>query len=122
MADRRPLRLVQLAIDVLDVAAARAFWTSLLGYQDDPRSGFTDIYDPRRLNPEIIFQEMDDTEVDRRQQRNRLRFALGLSRDQLSARIDAALAGGGQMLSDGSAERWTIADPEGNEVDLLVLC
>ena len=120
-ADPEPLRFVQLGLDAVDVAAARAFWTAVLGYQLDPRTHVTDICDPRRLNPEIIFQEMDASEEDRRRQRNRIHFDLFVPSDQAQARIDAAVVAGGQILSNTTPDRCTIADPEGNEVDVVTL-
>jgi len=81
----------------------------------------TDICDPRRLNPEIIFQEMDASEEDRRRQRNRIHFDLFVPSDQAQARIDAAVVAGGQILSNTTPDRCTIADPEGNEVDVVTL-
>jgi hypothetical protein len=39
--------------------------------------------------------------------------------DQAEARVAAALAAGGTLVSDRFAPMWwTLADPEGNEVDL----
>jgi pterin-4a-carbinolamine dehydratase len=44
-----------------------------------------------------------------------------LPHDQVQARIDAALAAGGRIVSDAHAPGWwTLADPEGNEVDLAI--
>ncbi|HZX54381.1 MAG TPA: VOC family protein, partial [Ilumatobacteraceae bacterium] len=41
--------------------------------------------------------------------------------DQAQARVAAALAAGGRVVYDAEApEWWTIADPEGNEVDIAV--
>jgi len=41
--------------------------------------------------------------------------------DEAAARIDAALANGGRVVYDAEApEWWTVADPEGNEVDIAV--
>jgi hypothetical protein len=116
-ADTRPLRFVQVAIDAVDVSKVRAFWMTLLGYQTDPRPGLTDIYDPRRLNSVFMFQRMDASEVERRRQRNRIRFGLGVPQDQRQARIDVALRAGGRVLEQ-SPQRCLLSDPEGNEVEL----
>jgi hypothetical protein len=41
--------------------------------------------------------------------------------DQVQARIAAALAAGGTIVSDANAPQWwTLADPEGNEADLAI--
>jgi hypothetical protein len=92
-------RFVQLGIDAVDVPAARAFWASVLGYQHDPRVSVTDIYDPRRLNRVLFFQRMDASDTVRRQHRNRLHVDLFLPNDQAEARIDAAVAAGGRIVS-----------------------
>lgn len=118
-ADPVGLRFVQFGIDAVDVPAVRSFWASVLGYQLDPRTHVTDIYDPRRLDPVIIFQQMDAAERDRLRQRNRIHLELCVPFDQADARVDAALAaGGGQVISDRPGRR-TLADPEGNEVVIV---
>ena len=40
----------------------RAFWVAALGYTHDRRAGLTDIHDPRRLNPVLVFREFDARE------------------------------------------------------------
>lgn len=80
----------------------------------------TDIYDPRRINPVLFFQQMDASDVERRQQPNRIRLVLGVPSDQIQSRIDAALSAGGQILGEQRLEHYTLADPEGNEVDLIL--
>ena len=118
-ADPTRLRFVQLGIDAVDVPAVRTFWASVLGYQNDPRAFVTDIYDPRRLSPVLFFQQMDAAEPQRRQHRNRLHLELFVPADQAQARIDAAVAAGGRAVTGNAAGRHTLADPEGNEVDLV---
>ena len=64
---------------------------------------------------------MDASEEDRRRQRNRIHVDLFVPDDQAQVRIDAALAAGGRIAYDDEApEWWTLADPEGNEVDIAV--
>jgi 4a-hydroxytetrahydrobiopterin dehydratase len=42
--------------------------------------------------------------------------------DQAGARVAAALAAGGRLVTDEHAPSWwTLADPEGNEVDVANL-
>jgi hypothetical protein len=50
----------------LDVAAVRALWLAAFGYSPDRRAGVSDIHDPRRLNPVLVFQELDAAETERR--------------------------------------------------------
>lgn len=121
-ADTTRLRFVQIGVDAVDVPAVRDFWKAVLGYEYDPRPGVTDIYDPRRLNLPIFFQQMPASEGARRDQRNRIHVDVFVPDDQAQGRIDSALAAGGRLVNaDGAPEWWTLADPEGNEVDIAVL-
>jgi hypothetical protein len=117
-ADPARLRFVQLCLDVLDLPAAREFWTSALGYRTDPREGVADIYDPRRLNPVLIFQRMDSSDEARRRQRDRIRVVLNVPHVQLQQRIATAVAAGGKVM-DTTAGRTRLSDPEGSELDLV---
>ena len=111
-------RFAQLFLDAADVAAVRAFWVGALGYTHDPRAGVSDIYDPRRLNPVLVFQELDASETERRRQRNRIHFELAVPSDVVQTRLAATVAAGGRLV-DESEGRWRVADPEGNEVVLV---
>lgn len=111
-------RFAQLFLDAADVAAVRAFWVSALGYTPDQRSGVSDIYDPRRLNPVMVFQELDASDTQRRQQRNRIHFELAVPADLARTRLATAVAAGGRLL-DASSGRWRVADPEGNEMVIV---
>ena len=111
-------RFVQLFLDAADVEAIRAFWVAALGYTLDRREGVHDIYDPRRLNPELVFQELDVSETERRRQRNRIHFELAVPSDLAQTRLATTLAAGGRLLEE-SPDRWRIADPEGNELVIV---
>ena len=111
-------RFAQLFLDAADVAAVRAFWVAALGYVHDPRAGVSDIVDPRRLNPVLVFQELDAAETERRQQRNRLHFELDVPSDLAQTRLATTVAAGGRLL-DESEGRWRVADPEGNELVIV---
>lgn len=117
VADPGGVRDVQIGIDALDVGAVKSFWRAALGYVDDPRPGLHDLYDPRRLNPPIMLQQMDEP----REQRNRIHIDLFVPADQAQARVAAAVAAGGRVVHDADAPAWwTLADPEGNELDIAV--
>jgi hypothetical protein len=111
-------RFAQLFLDAADVAAVRAFWVAALGYTHDRRAGVSDIYDPRRLNPVLGFQELDASETERRRQRNRIQFELAVPSEVAQARLATAVAAGGRLL-DESEDRWRVADPEGNEMVIV---
>lgn len=118
-ADPTRPRFVQLGMDAVDVPVVRAFWASVLGYEYDPRTFLTDIYDPRRLNPVLFFQSMDGSDAERRQHRNRIHIDLFVPHDHAQARIDAAVAAGGRIVAEVAPNRRTLVDPEGNEVDIV---
>ena len=111
-------RFAQLFLDAADVAAVRAFWLKALGYTEDRRAGVSDIHDPRRLNPVLVFQGLDASETERRAQRNRIHFELAVPADAAQSRVGTALAAGGRLL-DESQDRWRVADPEGNEMVIV---
>ena len=117
-ADPGLARFVQLFVDAADVAAVRAFWVAALGYIYDRRAGVTDIHDPRRLNPVLVFQELDALETERRRQRNRIHFELAVPPEFAQTRLATTVAAGGQLL-DESESRWRVADPEGNEMVIV---
>lgn len=116
-ADATGVRDFQVGVDALDIPPVKAFWRAALGYVDDPRPGLHDLYDPRRLNPPVFFQQLDEP----REQRNRIHVDLFVPADQAQARVSAAVAAGGRVVFDAEAPAWwTLADPEGNELDIAV--
>ncbi len=113
-ADPSAVQHVQVAIDALDIAKVRPFWQALLAYDE---FGDEDVLDPHRSQPSFWFQQM----AAERPQRNRIHIDVYVPRDQAEARLAAALAAGGHVVSDAHApEWWTLADPEGNEADLAI--
>jgi 4a-hydroxytetrahydrobiopterin dehydratase len=107
------LQALEIAIDALDISAVRPFWKAITGYADEPGSELqAALIDPSGRGPAIWFQQMDAP----RPQRNRIHLDIDVPHDAASARIDAALAAGGTLLSDRAAPAfWVLADPEGNE-------
>lgn len=117
-ADVSAPRFVQVGIDAVDIPAVREFWRVALGYEQDPRDGVTDIVDPRQLNVPFFLQGLDATDEARRAQRNRIHVDLFLAHDQVAARLEAVRAAGGTVVRDQAPIWWTVADPEGNEIDI----
>jgi 4a-hydroxytetrahydrobiopterin dehydratase len=77
--------------------------------------GDDNLLDPRGRGPSLWFQHMDAP----RPQRNRVHVDISVPHDQAGARVAAALAAGGHLVSDEHAPAWwTLADAEGNEADL----
>jgi 4a-hydroxytetrahydrobiopterin dehydratase len=60
----------------------------------------------------LWFQQMDAP----RPQRNRIHLDVWVPHDQAEARVAAALAAGGRLVTDQHAPSWwVLADAEGNE-------
>lgn len=111
-ADPSIVQHVQVAIDALAIAEVRPFWRAVLGYE---LVGDEDLLDPRRCGPPFWFQVMDAPGP----QRNRIHMDVYVPADQAEARVKAALAAGGHIVNDSRAPgTWTLADAEGNEVDV----
>ena len=110
--DPTGMQAVQVAIDALVIPDVLPFWRAVLGYEV---LGDEDLFDPRFEGPPFWFQQMDAP----RPQRNRIHIDLYVPNDQAEARVAAAIAAGGRIVSDEHAPQWwTLADPEGNEVDV----
>lgn len=111
----RPVQMLEIAIDALDIPAIRPFWKAVLGYAAEPGADRpTDpLVDPVGQGPAVWFQQMNRP----RPQRNRIHFDLCVPHDEATRRIQSALGAGGRLLSDLRAPAfWVLADVEGNEV------
>jgi 4a-hydroxytetrahydrobiopterin dehydratase len=111
----RPVEMLELAIDALDIAAIRPFWKAVLAYTDEPGHGGPEdpIVDPAGQLPCVWFQQMDAP----RPQRNRIHFDITVAHDEADARVAKALDAGGRLVDDSYARAyWVLADAEGNEV------
>jgi 4a-hydroxytetrahydrobiopterin dehydratase len=114
-ADPSVVQTVQVSIDALVSPEVMPFWRAVLGYEYRGDSPEEDLVDPRGRGPSLWFQQMDAP----RPQRNRIHIDVWVPHDQAEARIAAALAAGGHLVSDENAPSWwTLADAEGNEVDV----
>jgi 4a-hydroxytetrahydrobiopterin dehydratase len=111
----RPVQMLEMAIDALDIAAVRPFWKAVMAYVDQAGTTGPDggIVDPAGQLPAIWFQQMDAP----RPQRNRVHFDITVAHDEAEARVRAALDAGGRLMDDSFARSfWVLADAEGNEV------
>ncbi|MEU7775174.1 VOC family protein [Micromonospora taraxaci] len=108
-ADPTAVQLINVTLDVLVSAKVLPFWRALLGYHE-----ISDTYlaDPARRGPGFGLQKMEAA----RPQRNRMHLDIAVPHDQAQARIAAALAAGGHLVSEAHAPMWwVLADAEGNE-------
>ena len=111
-ADATAVQDVQIAIDALVGSEVISFWRAVLGYRE---VGDEDLVDPRGRGPSFWFQKM----VAPRSQRNRIHVDISVPHEQAEVRVAAAIAAGGRLVSDKYAPAWwTLADAEGNEVDV----
>jgi 4a-hydroxytetrahydrobiopterin dehydratase len=111
-AEPSAVQTVQIAIDALVSTEVMPFWRGVLGYE---QAGDEDLLDPRRRGPAVWFQEMAEP----RTERNRIHVDVSVPHDQAEARVAAGVAAGGRVVFDRYAPAWwTLADPEGNEVDI----
>jgi 4a-hydroxytetrahydrobiopterin dehydratase len=108
----RPVQVLELAIDAMDIPAVTPFWSAVMGY--GPGVGESpELFDPYGEGPTIWFQQMDEPRV----QRNRIHFDIVVPHDEAQRRLEASLAAGGTLVSDSHAPSfWVLADREGNEI------
>lgn len=114
VGDPGSLTTQEVAIDALDVPAVLPFWRALLGYEPPAGlpAGLHVLADPHGTGPGYWFQQMDAP----RPQRNRIHVDVTVPHDEADARVAAALAAGGRIVSDDGAPGFRVlADPEGNE-------
>ncbi len=110
-ADPTAVQELNVTIDALVGSDVIPFWRTVLGYQDEGVE--EELMDPWRHGPSFWFQDMDAARL----QRNRIHVEIAVPHDQAEARVAAAIAAGGTLVSDERAPMWwVLADAEGNEV------
>ncbi len=113
-ADPSAVQTVQVTIDALVIHKLKPFWRAVLGYRDRADSP-EDLIDPHGRGASFWFQRMDTPSPER----NRIHVDVWVPPDQAQARIAAAIAAGGHLVSDEHAPAWwTLADAEGNLADV----
>jgi 4a-hydroxytetrahydrobiopterin dehydratase len=110
--DRASIQEVQLAIAGKADAIDKPFWAAVLGYTplaDD------NVVDPLGHGSTVWMQELDAEKP----LRHAMHVDVSVPREQARPRLDAALAAGGRIVTEGS-EHWTLADRAGNRVCIAV--
>jgi 4a-hydroxytetrahydrobiopterin dehydratase len=103
---RRPIvRTVQVSIDALVIPEVLPFWRAVLGYEYRADSPEEDLIDPLGRGAPFWFQQVDAP----RPQRNRIHIDIWVPPDQAEARVAAAVAAGGHLVSDEHAPE--VVDP-----------
>jgi 4a-hydroxytetrahydrobiopterin dehydratase len=110
VADRAATQEVQLAIAAKRDAIDVGLWRAVLGYA--PMAPDNAI-DPLGHGSTVWMQELDDAKP----LRHAMHVDVSVAREQVDARLAAALAAGGRIVWE-SAEHWTLADRAGNRVDI----
>jgi 4a-hydroxytetrahydrobiopterin dehydratase len=111
-ADRASVQEVQLAMAAKPDAIDKPFWAAVLGYTplaDD------NVVDPLGHGSTVWMQELDADKP----LRHAMHVDVSVPRDQARARLDAALAAGGRIVTE-SNEHWTLSDGAGNRVCIAV--
>ena len=110
-ADTTVPRGMEVAIDTVDHTAIAPFWCAVLGYEVNDPDGDA-IADPYGVCPPFWFQKTDEP----RTQRGRFHIDVSVPHDLAEARVAAAIAAGGRLVTDRFAPAWWIlADADGNE-------
>jgi 4a-hydroxytetrahydrobiopterin dehydratase len=105
-------QVFELALDTPDWSRIRPFWKAVLAGADDPRLP-DEVHDPDGSLPTLWFQGTEPHD----EPRQRFHVDLHVPGDLAPARIEAALAAGGTLISDEHAPGFTVlADPDGNKV------
>ena len=101
---------LEFALDSPDFAAVQPFWSAVLALESDG----DDLRDPYGALPTLWLQRSGSEEP-----RQRWHPDIWLDPAQVPARIEAAVAAGGTLVSDAEAPSfWVLADAQGNKVCL----
>jgi 4a-hydroxytetrahydrobiopterin dehydratase len=108
VADREAVHEVQLAIAAKPDAIDVGFWRAVLGYAPMANDNAVD---PLGHGSTVWMQELDEAKP----LRHAMHIDVSVAREQVQARLEAALAAGGRIVDDGE-EHKTLADRAGNRV------
>ena len=110
IADRAAVQEVQVAISAKHDAIDVGFWRAVLGYA--PMADDNGI-DPLGHGSTVWMQELDQAKP----LRHAMHIDVSVAREQVKARLDAAVAAGGRIVDESHApSHWTLADRAGNRV------
>ncbi|HEX4976799.1 MAG TPA: 4a-hydroxytetrahydrobiopterin dehydratase [Nocardioides sp.] len=105
---------IDLALDTPDRSRVLPFWSAALAMAGGGHVPEDELRDPAGAHPAVWFQDSGDEEP-----RQRWHLDVWVDPAQVQGRLDAALAAGGELVSDTEAPSfWVLADPDGNKVCL----
>jgi 4a-hydroxytetrahydrobiopterin dehydratase len=109
-ADRAAIQEVQVAIAAKPATMDIGFWRAVLGY--DPVAEDNGV-DPLGHGSTVWMQQLPEAKP----LRHAMHLDVSVAREQVAARLQAALAAGGRIVDDSHApSHWTLSDPAGNRV------
>jgi 4a-hydroxytetrahydrobiopterin dehydratase len=109
-ADPTKVKVVELGLDTADIHAVLPFWGAVLGMEANGSA--PEVIDPDGRITTLWFQKTEPHD----EPRQRFHLDIVVPIEQAQARIDAALAAGGTLVTDEHAPAfWVLADPEGNK-------
>lgn len=112
LADRGAVQEVQVAIAAKPDAIDLPFWRAVLGYAPLHEDN---ALDPLGQGSTVWMQDLDPS----KSLRHAMHIDVSLARDQIEARLAAALAAGGRIVDETQAPAsWILADRSGNKVCL----
>jgi 4a-hydroxytetrahydrobiopterin dehydratase len=110
IAERAAVQEVQLAIAARPDAVDVGFWRAVLGYE--PMADDNGV-DPLGHGSTVWMQEFDEAKP----WRHAMHIDVSVAREQIEARLAAALTAGGRIVDESNAPgHWTLADRAGNRV------
>lgn len=110
VADRAAVQEVQLAIAAKREAIDLGFWRAVLGYV--PMASDNAV-DPLGHGSTVWMQELNQDKP----LRHAMHIDVSVAGEKVKARLEAAVAAGGQIVDDSNApSHWTLSDRAGNRV------
>lgn len=110
IADRAAIQEVQVAISARPDDIDVGFWRAVLGYSPMAEDNAVD---PLGHGSTVWMQALDEAKP----LRHAMHIDVSVSRDHVSARLEAALAAGGRVVDESAAPaHWTLSDSAGNRV------
>jgi 4a-hydroxytetrahydrobiopterin dehydratase len=114
-SDPAAVQSVLVVVEAIRNEEVMPFWKALLGYDYRPDSASEDLVDPQRRGPAFWFEEVREAH----DVRNGIHVAVWVPKEDAEARVAAALAAGGRLVTDEHAPSWwLLADAMGNEADV----